>query len=264
MLRKRIIGVVTVKNGWAVQSFGYKNYLPLGKVSCIVENLDRWGVDEILLQVVDRSSDHLSPDFELLESIGELGISTPLCYAGGIRSVDDAVNVIQKGGDRVCVDSLLIENCDEVKKISLKLGAQGVIASIPVVIREGGIQHYNYKTGEVSALNNKIQCLIKEKYISEILLTDVDNEGKDKSFNSEIVNLAPELLASELKTPMIVFGGVSCTEQHEYLLEHEGISATAVGNFLNYQEHSVQCIKQLLSGIPIRSAIYSDTNGGWL
>lgn len=30
MLKKRLIGVVTVKNGWAVQSFGYRRHLPLG------------------------------------------------------------------------------------------------------------------------------------------------------------------------------------------------------------------------------------------
>ena len=29
MLNKRIIGMVPVKEGWAVQSFGYRRYLPL-------------------------------------------------------------------------------------------------------------------------------------------------------------------------------------------------------------------------------------------
>ena len=31
MLKKRLIGVVTVRRGWAVQSFGYKRWLPLGR-----------------------------------------------------------------------------------------------------------------------------------------------------------------------------------------------------------------------------------------
>ena len=28
MIKKRLIGTVIVKNGWAVQSFGYNKYLP--------------------------------------------------------------------------------------------------------------------------------------------------------------------------------------------------------------------------------------------
>ena len=49
MLNKRLIGIVTVRQGWAVQSFCYNRYLPLGRPEFIVENLDRWGADEILI-----------------------------------------------------------------------------------------------------------------------------------------------------------------------------------------------------------------------
>ena len=55
MIKKRIIGTVVVKNGIAVQSFSYGKYLPLGKPEIIIKNLDRWGVDEILINVIDRS-----------------------------------------------------------------------------------------------------------------------------------------------------------------------------------------------------------------
>ena len=56
MVKKRLVGVITVKDGWAVQSFGYERYLPLGRPEVIAENLDRWGADEILLQCIDRST----------------------------------------------------------------------------------------------------------------------------------------------------------------------------------------------------------------
>ena len=52
MLKKRIIGVVTVVDNIAVQSFGYQKYLPLGDPAILIENLDKWGADEIHLQVI--------------------------------------------------------------------------------------------------------------------------------------------------------------------------------------------------------------------
>ena len=58
---KRLIGIITVLNGWAVQSFGYKKYLPIGRPHIIAENLDRWGADEIIILSIDRSRHSLGP-----------------------------------------------------------------------------------------------------------------------------------------------------------------------------------------------------------
>ena len=88
MIQKRLIGVITVKQGWAVQSFGYRRHLPMGRPEVVAENLDRWGVDEILLQCIDRSRHGLGPDLALLERISRKGLATPLIYQGGIRSVE--------------------------------------------------------------------------------------------------------------------------------------------------------------------------------
>ena len=94
MLKKRLIGVITFLDGWAVQSFGYKKYLPLGKPEVIARNLDNWGADEILIQSIDRSINNYGPDFELLNSLRDLALSTPLSYGGGIYTLDHAVEVI--------------------------------------------------------------------------------------------------------------------------------------------------------------------------
>ena len=62
MLKKRLVGAVTIKNSMVVQSFGYNRYLPIGKPKVVVENLDRWGIDVIFIQVIDRSKNNLGPD----------------------------------------------------------------------------------------------------------------------------------------------------------------------------------------------------------
>ena len=49
MLKKRIIGIVTVIENQAVQSIGYNKYLPLGSPEYQIENLDNWKIDEIII-----------------------------------------------------------------------------------------------------------------------------------------------------------------------------------------------------------------------
>ena len=96
MIRKRLVGVVTVRDGWAVQSFGYRRYLPLGRPEVLVENLDRWGADEIVLQCIDRTRGNAGPDLALLERVSRRGLATPLIYGGGIRNAADAIAVLMR------------------------------------------------------------------------------------------------------------------------------------------------------------------------
>ena len=49
MIKKRISASVIVKSNRVVQSISYRKYLPIGSIEPVVENLDRWGVDEIII-----------------------------------------------------------------------------------------------------------------------------------------------------------------------------------------------------------------------
>jgi cyclase len=254
MLKKRLVGVVTVKNGWAVQSFGYRRYLPLGKPECLVENLDRWGADEILIQVIDRSMTDSGPDFELLERLGKIGLGTPLIYAGGICSVADGVKLIQLGADRIVVDALLHNNLVSIKKLSDKLGAQALIASLPLSWENNLLEWFDYRSQTSTLLLCEVLNLIQSGVVSEVLITDWQNEGLPNGFNRKLVDEFP------IKTvPIIAFGGLSKAEQMQDLLQSPGVTAVAVGNFLSYREHAIQEYKAALTNMPLRLATYQST-----
>jgi cyclase len=253
MLKKRIIGVVNVLNGWAVQSFGYKKYLPLGKAECIIENLDRWGADEILIQAFDRSKNNLGPDFDLLEKIGKLGIGTPLVYGGGIRDENDARKAIQLGADRILVDALLHVDLNGVEKISEQLGAQAVITTLPLGISNGDLHWYDYRSGSLNKLNEKLCSFLNKGCTSEILLVDYMNEGGIKSFNPKLVEAI-----QELKSPLILFGGITDTDQMKTLLASPRVNAIACGNSLSYEELRIQNIKEHLNLEYIRKPFYNE------
>lgn len=253
MLKKRVVGVVTIRNGWAVQSFGYRQYLPLGKPECLVENLDRWGADEILVQVIDRSATNLGPDFELLERLGGLGLETPLIYAGGIRSESDGVKAIQLGADRIAIDTLLHDDLSSVRRLSVRLGAQALIASMPLSWQGGAIEWLNYRQRIPTSTSISLEILniIESGVISEVLVTDWMHEGKPGGFDQNIVSKFPLQ-----DVPLIAFGGLNTAEQMAILLQQSNVSAIAVGNFLSYKEHAIQKFKELLADMPLRLAIY--------
>ena len=251
MLKKRLVGVITVRRGWAVQSFGYRRWLPLGRPEVLANNLDRWGVDEILVQVIDRSVDGVGPDLALLSRLGKMGLSTPLIYGGGIRSLTDADRVVNSAADRICVDALLHTSPEEVERISRYLGAQAVIGAVPLSSRDRSALWFDYRNRSESLMPPHVSELFSARVVSEALVIDWRHEGMPASFDLALLDLFPVP-----DVPLIVFGGLSEPEQLRHVLFSSRVSAAAIGNFLNYSEHAVQRYRQRLAGMPLRPAAY--------
>lgn len=252
MLRKRLIGVITVKDGLAVQSFGYRRYLPLGRPECLAENLDRWGADEILVLCIDRSRNNLGPDLSLVRRLGGLGLSTPLTYGGGIRTADEAVAVIQDGAERICIDATLHDTPQAVREMSTHLGAQALVAALPLSCAGGQLQWLDYRRRTATPLDQESLPLLPEGVVSEALLIDWCHEGHPQAFDMELVRRFP--LDG---VPLIAFGGLSVPAQLRQLLDMPSVAAVAVGNFLSYGEHVIQALKRQLTDLPLRPASYA-------
>src|SRR5262245_9465799 len=86
MLRKRLIGLLTVRNGIVVQSFRFGCYLPVGRPEISAEYLDRWGIDEILLVDIGASAAGRCISPAIVEGTARR-CTVPLAVRGGFRSV---------------------------------------------------------------------------------------------------------------------------------------------------------------------------------
>jgi cyclase len=256
MLKKRFVGVITVRNGWAVQSFGYRRYLPIGHPTVVAENLDRWGVDEILVLAIDRSAKGLGPDVELLSALGTLALSTPLTYGGGIHSVEQASQVVQAGVERVCVDTALHGDRGALREISLHIGSQALVASLPLGIESGEVQWYNHVARTQGTAKNSLAQIFEDGLISEGLVIDWRHEGTRNGFDMDLLNRFPVP-----GVPLIAFGGLSERAQIEKALCMPQVVAVGVGNFLNYTEHSVQHYKERLASAVLRRPEYQGPEG---
>lgn len=228
---KRMVGVVAVKNGWAVQSIGYSRYRPIGRVETVVENLDRWHLDEVLVISIDRTRHGLGPDFDLLDRLSKRPLATPLCMAGGIGSVEDAIRLVRGGADRVCMDVLFRQNPSACRDISSAIGRQAVIRAQPVhfVSHDVHLQAFDYRDATNSPIDeNYFDATMP--YFSELLLVDWQSEGRRGRFRESLL----DGLSEDLQ--VICFGGISEPEQVQRLVQRTNVSAVAIGNFLNYQE----------------------------
>ena len=252
MENKRIIGTVIIKDNWAVQSFGYQYYLPLGKPEVVVENLNWWGADEILVINIDRSKKNLGPNYEVIEKIVNKNLSTPLIYSGGIQNENQAKKVISMGVERICLESLLYKNYFGIENISEAIGSQAIILSLPLIYENGKILYFDYIKKKNDDLKNHNLKFLDDKLFSEILIIDKKNEGGNNTFDTRI-------LEKNLSTKKIIaFGGISRTDKINKLLKKSKISAVAIGNCLNYSETSIQNIKKKIKFKNVRKPFFNE------
>lgn len=248
MLRKRLLGAVVVRQGWAVQSFGYRRWLPLGTPECLVENLDRWGADGIVVLAIDRGDQ--GPNLELIERLGALGLSTPLTYGGGLSTEEHARAAVRAGAERLVLDAVLSHNPQAVVAMASAVGVQALVAALPMLQNATGeVLHLQHRTGAQGAMAAPIRELIAAEQVSEVLVIDAAGEGGCQGFN-------PALLAAvEARTalPLLAFGGLARAEQIRPLLCRPQLAGVVVGNALNYREHSIGHLKATIPDQPLRA-----------
>lgn len=256
MLSKRLVGVITVRDGWAVQSIGYGKYRPLGHPEALAENLDRWGADEILVQCIDRGS--RGPDLALLTRLCRQGLSTPLVYGGGVRSVDDGVCAVQAGAERIAIDAWLHDAPDQVAALAEPLGAQALIAVLPLGLREDGqLGWLDHRSRRSRALSDGLLQLLRSGQVSEVMVVDWRHEGCPGAFDHRLLDAWPMP-----GLPLIAFGGLDQPAAIRRALARPEVAAVAVGNALSHREHAVQRLRESLSGLPVRPPCYVPSPAG--
>jgi cyclase len=190
----------------------------------------------------------------LLERVGRKGLSTPLIYAGGLRSAQDAVDVVAAAADRVSFDALLHDDLYAVAKAGERLGNQAIVGALPLRLgADGEVLWLNYRTGVEAPLSDTVVQAMQSGMVSETLVIDWRSEGAPESFTEALADSLPG------DFPLILFGGVSTAAQMERLLRRPRIVACGIGNFLAYREHAVQELKAQAAAMPLRPASYHRT-----
>ena len=132
------------------------------------------------------------------------------------------------------------------------LGAQALIAALPLSQGGGGLQWLDHRSKRSTPIPAEVAAVLKSGAISELLIVDWQHEGQVNGFDEALLDAVglPPL-------PLIVFGGLSEAEQLRRVLSRSEVVAAGVGHFLSWREHAVQQLKEALRELPLRPATYA-------
>jgi len=199
------------------------------------------GADEIIYMDIVASLYGRSHLGQIIRDAVE-DIFIPLTVGGGIRSVENARDVLRSGADKVAVNTAAVKDPNLILNIAREFGSQCMVSSIEAKKISHGkwevyVENGREKTG-IDVMDWSKQCALKGA--GEILLTSIDQEGTRKGFDVDLV----KAVTSVVNIPIIASGGMGTTSDMVNVVNNGGANAVAMADILHYGRQSFHEIRK--------------------
>ena len=209
------------------------------------------GVDELIYMDCVASlygRNHLG---DIIRSAAK-NIFVPMTVGGGIRSVEDATQILRAGADKVAVNTAAVANSQLITDIARRFGSQCMVLSIEAKqVGQDRWEVYTNNGRERTGLD--VVEWVRHGVAmgaGEILLTSVDREGTRKGFDIALVKAVSAVVA----VPVIASGGMGKPEDVLTVVQEGGADAVAMADILHYNRAGIGDIRTVAenAGLGVR------------
>ena len=232
MRNVRLIARLDIKGSNLIKGVHLEGLRVVGKPSEYALHYYEQGADELLYMDCVASlygRNHLG---DIVRSAAE-NIFVPMTVGGGIRSVDDATQILRAGADKVAVNTAAVSNPQLISDIARRFGSQCMVLSVEAKqIAPMRWEVYTDNGRERTGLD--VIDWVKRSVsmgAGEILLTSIDREGTRKGFDIDLVSA----VTNEVSVPVIASGGMGMIEDSVTVARDGGADAVAMADILHYK-----------------------------
>lgn len=231
MLSPRIIPCLLVRNNGLVKTINFQNPTYIGDPFNAVKIFNEKEVDELIVLDIDASFQKREPNYKMIENLAA-ECRMPLCYGGGIKTVDQIKKIIALGVEKVALGSAALEDLNLISDASNIFGSQSIVAVLDVKMTAGSYKTFLYnglkKTGKSPF---ELAKHFEKLGAGEILLNSIDNDGVMKGYDFKIV----EKMKRQLSVPLTVLGGAGSLNDIKDLIAKFGHLGAAAGSIFVYK-----------------------------
>ena len=233
MLRPRIIPCLLVKDKGLVKTVNFKNPKYVGDPINAVRIFNEKEVDELIVLDIDATGENRGPDYKMIECLAA-ECRMPLCYGGGVKTVDQAQRIFGLGVEKVAISSAAVENTDLVTRLAEQVGNQSIVVVLDVKKR---LKDSKYEVWTHNGQKNTEKCPVafaqqlEKRGVGEIVVNSIDNDGIMKGYDLALV----EKIREAISVPLTVLGGAGSLQDIGQLIKKYGIIGAAAGSLFVFK-----------------------------
>jgi cyclase len=264
-LTKRIIPCLDVKNGRVVKGLHFESIKDAGDPVELAEKYSNEGADELVFLDITASDEQRKTIKDLVRKVASV-IDIPFTVGGGVKSLEDARNILLNGADKVGINTGAIKNPQVITELMELFGRQCVVIAIDAkrnfdlqkdknVFSENGkkfwFEVFIYGGKQATGIDVIEWAKKAEKLgAGEILLTSIDKDGTKDGYD---IVLTREIVNS-VSIPVIASGGCGKPDDMVSVFKESNADAALAASIFHYQTHGVNGVKKYLKDkqIPVR------------
>ena len=236
----RLIARMDIKGENLIKGIHLEGLRVLGPSYEFSKSYYHCGIDEILYIDCVASLYGRSQLAELVR-LASREVFIPMTAGGGIRSVEDATELLRSGADKVLINTAATKNPGLLSQIAKRYGSQCLVLSIEAKrTKAGGWEVYTHNGRERTA-RSVVEWAVEgvERGAGEVLVTSIDQEGTRLGYDLELL----EAVTNAIKVPVIASGGMGKLEDMVKAANRGGVDGLAIADALHYARFTVAEIR---------------------
>jgi cyclase len=215
MLAKRIIPCLDVKYGKVVKGVQFRNHEIIGDIVPLAQKYAEAGADELVFYDITASADSRVVDKSWVSRIAEV-IDIPFCVAGGIKSEQDAQQILNMGADKISINSPALQDPSLITRLADVFGQQCIVIGIDSFYNKDSQLYEVYQfTGDETRTQKTAWTTfdwikeVQQRGAGEIVLNCMNQDGVRQGYDTTQLTLA----RAACQLPLIASGGAG-TQAH--------------------------------------------------
>ncbi len=237
-----------MRDGQVVKGVQFRNHEIVGDILDLAERYRDEGADELVFYDITASPDGRSVDRSWINRVAEI-LDIPFCVAGGIRTLQDAEEVLNFGADKISVNSPALARPDLIDELARRFGSQCVVVGIDSRDEEGVYRVYQ-NTGDpdkTSLAGRETVDWVREaqqRGAGEFVLNCMNQDGVRQGY--DIGQLS--LVRANCTVPLIASGGAGAKEHFAEVFKQAHVDGALAASVFHKQIIEIGELKQYLAG----------------
>lgn len=250
MLTKRIVPCLDIKNGRTVKGVNFVNLRDAGDPVELAAIYSEKGADELVFLDITATGDGRKTTADLVEKVAEK-VNIPFTVGGGIKSVEDVRTLLQRGADKISINSWAVKEPKVLEELAAQFGSQCVVLAVDAKQIDG--QWKVHLVGGKVPTEIDLFDWVKEaedRGAGEILFTSMDHDGSKNGFANEALAKISEIV----NIPVIASGGAGSIQDFADTFVDGKADAALAASVFHFKEIEIPALKNELKnqGIAVR------------
>jgi cyclase len=233
VLRPRITPCLLIRNGGLVKTVQFSDDKYVGDPINAVKIFNEKEADELIVLDIDASAHGAAPNVKLIAQFA-VECRMPLCYGGGIKTVDQARTIVGLGVEKIAISSAAVEDPALIGAIAQAVGSQSVVVVFDVRKRANGTDYevwtHNARRNTGTLVGDAIRQA-ESLGAGEILVNSIDHDGKMKGYDL----ILAKLVRAATRLPITLLGGAGSLADIGHLIGTCGVVGAAAGSLFVFK-----------------------------